>query len=407
MTRKVTRRQFAQYLRNGAIAAAFSKTIISEQALGAVPGKNLVIFSHPNGHKSWGLTQAAVNGTGMASRALLSEGMFYNTNGISHGGAANILRFNANQGGSFDIDLDQAMGIKTLRLAIDFNPNQNQDNMCRDANGQLGRIVDNPQKAFDDLFSDAAVITDPGMRQDIYAGKKSIIDHCLEDVRKIKSGLGSLGSLFDENLQALIELQEQILTLQSEAAEAATQEPPATQCANPQIQIPNGPSPQNYNAYFDVMSEIIYQGIVCNRTQVAVLQMSNAQSDMVFNFPGSPVNSNAGFHGGLVHGTNRGNDYQQIVSWYIGKVAGFANRLAMTTGDVLKDSAVVHLSEMGIADHSTRDIPFIVYGELGGAIQTGRRIQGNSSTSSFLKTVTDDMFGPVVGQGVTPMRGLA
>jgi hypothetical protein len=214
MKKKVTRRQFAKYLSHSAIAAAFFKTIISERALGAVPGKNLVIFSHPNGHKNWQLTRQAVMASRMANRALLCQGMYYNTNGISHGGAANLLRFQANQGGSFDIDLNKALGLKTMRVSIDFNPNQNADIMCRDANGQLGQIYDNPQQAFGQFFGASAEPVDPGTQNDIYAGRKSIVDHCLDDVNRLKSELGSMGSLFDDNMSALVDLQKEIVALQ-------------------------------------------------------------------------------------------------------------------------------------------------------------------------------------------------
>lgn len=403
MSRKVSRRDFARFLSHSAIAAAFGRALISERALGAVPGKNLVIFTHPNGHKNWQLTQNAVNSTGMGGRALISQGMFYNTNGISHGGGQNLIRFNANQGGSFDIDLAQATGAKALRMAIDYNPGQNSDNICRDANGQLGQVYLNPQRAFDDLFGASMLPIDQGQRQDIYAGKKSIVDHCLEDVNRIKSRLGSLGTVFDDNLAALVDLQKEITALQTAANEEAANNQAAMCQSN--IQVPNGTSQSNYDAYFNVMSDIMFQYLTCTQNQVAIFQMSNAQSDLIFNFNNSPVNTNQSYHSGLVHGTNRGFEYQEIIKWYIGKVAGFARRLA-DSNNILADSAVLHMSEMGIADHSTRDIPFIVYGELGGTIRGNRVIQGNTSVNRFLKSATDSIFGPVVGGGVNPMNGL-
>ena len=241
--------------------------------MGAVPGKNLIIFSHPNGHKNFQLTQQAINGSGMGNRALMIRGMSYNTNGISHGGASNLLRFQANQGGSFDSDLAKAVGAKNTKVAIDFNPNQNADIMCRDENGQLGQIISSPQKAFDSVFGLSANPVDEGTQNDIYGGKKSIVDHCLEDVNRLKNSLGSLGPLFDDNISALVDLQKEITLLQAEAEAAAEAETPAQCTAQTPIQFPNGAVNQNYDAYFNVMSEIIFQAIACTKMQTAVFQM--------------------------------------------------------------------------------------------------------------------------------------
>jgi hypothetical protein len=249
--------------------------------------------------------------------------------------------------------------------------------------GSAGAIPadDDPTSVFTRLFanvpdSEAA----KAELERVVAQRKSVLDVVAEDWKTV-DGRVSKGDQerLDKHLDLLRSLQDRIQV--GEVCEKPTE---------PTFTSGELGSDQSFPAITAAQMGTLAAALACDVTRVATLQFSGAQSGTVFNsFVDADWDNLADdYHHGLSHlsvGWEETPDATQaraqqalsnINTWFSAQIASFAELLAGYTepdgSTVLDNTAIVWVSEISEGPtHSFRDMPFVVLGDLGGALRAG------------------------------------
>lgn len=210
-----------------------------------------------------------------------------------------------------------------------------------------------PSLAFDSLFGSPSSkiqgsILDQvreqasSLRLQVSHGDRVKIDEYLTSVRDTEQRLQSLNKQSQE---------------ESPQVAAEGQRPPAGQ-------------PKDFREYAKLMCDIIALAFQTDRSRIATLLMSRDLSGQVYPFLNLKDDHHSYSH------SNTGPDYQAIVKFHVEQYAYLVDRLAkMQEGDatVLDNSCLMFISEHWNA-HNSRQVPVVLAGGIGGALQTGRSL---------------------------------
>ncbi len=237
--------------------------------------------------------------------------------------------------------------------------------------------IDNPRQAFDRLFSehdpDAAAAAARAAR------RLRIADAVQEQFRQVRRRVGRVDrERLDRHLAFLDDLESRI-------GDAAPHCEPASR---PDDQ------PSSYDAVpatSRAQIELIVNALKCDLTRVVSLQYSTGNYRIQFPWLGD---TNQGHQ--LGHETARGSEpvvdpndpektektrlWNNRIRWYMGEVAHLLRRLEETEdgegGNLLDSTAVLFCSENANSHHFLTRMPFVLFGNAGGAFQSGHRSFG-------------------------------
>lgn len=266
--------------------------------------------------------------------------------------------------------------------------------------GSQNAIVseDDPKKVFDRLFGNipSGEETLEALQQEVDQ-RRSVIDLVKDDFTDLKGKLGKADDeRLEKHLQLLSELEERIVV------GAYCDVPPEPTIDESQI--------HNNAAFPGILTsqmDLIATALACDVTRVATLQLSTAQSGTNYKalLPntsgwGQPTDT---YHHGISHDAVPTNQIggatatQQaavdkmsaIATWHAEQVAYLANALAaFDDGDgktVLDNTAILWVSEISEGpSHKFDDMPFVLIGDCGGALQTGHFAFNNDETHNNL-----------------------
>ncbi len=124
--------------------------------------------------------------------------------------------------------------------------------------------------------------------------------------------------------------------------------------------------------------DLLTAAFACDLTRVASLQYSNGPNQIRFPFLGSFGNDHRLSHAGpsdavsIEEWTARHIWYAEQLAYLLGKL----DAIAEGPGTMLDNTVVLWCSEIAVGNtHSHRDMPFLLAGSCGGAIDTGRYVQ--------------------------------
>jgi hypothetical protein len=410
MAPKIDRRTFARYVTNSMIGAALSRVFSETHAFGATASRKLIICMHPNGHMDFNTSMGALQagmGAGVAAKhGLFVSGLKNATNvGDWHGGEGAFLSFGTNgknQTASFFSTLPSE--------SIHFNAIKVGSAYGRDSQGGALDVFSSPSDAVKAVFAKSYTSINNFDSQKIESGKMSVLDPCLDDVKAIQNRLGSDKALFQDYLDALVELQKRTKPVDPETPPDPKNNPdmppmppppnPAMCNAQPMI---SGSSPHEIYASF---LEIAYHIVACDLRQVITIAFGDNQQDPFH----ATIHSNSFSDGGASF-----KDWTSGCQTRIGKLAA---KLAGGSTDYLQDSAIVYLSEGGAHfinnrfehAHPPGDIPCAIIGKLGGAItKTGMASANGGSTANLYRQLIDGVsdgkanLGPLKATGIMPL----
>lgn len=250
----------------------------------------------------------------------------------------------------------------------------------------LGTMND-PRAAFDRLFAGFDP-GEPSPLQRLRSARSSVLDRVADGY---DSMIGRVSAADRVTLQAHVEKLRE-LELRFAAGTGGGQG-----CAIPTYALPADYDP--HSSDFDDVGamaqiDLMVMALACDMTRVASLQFTDGDSNR-FPWLGIPIpdpnwpNFNpewGGWHGIFHISPDPARDHPEpraamiaAMTWYAQKFAYLVQRMAETPdgdGSLLDSSLVVWVSEFGDgAGHGADNIPVVLAGNVGGALQTGRHLQ--------------------------------
>ncbi|RYZ71828.1 MAG: DUF1552 domain-containing protein [Proteobacteria bacterium] len=387
MAPKIDRRTFARYVTNSMIGAALSRVFYETQAFGATGKKKLIICMHPNGHMDFNTSQAMIK-SGMdaavaSKHALFVNGLKNTTNvGDWHGGEGAFLSFGGN-GKNQTPSFFSTFGAESIH----FNAMKVQGVYPRDSQGGALDVFTSPADAVKNVFGKSFTSLNVTDRQAIDAGTISVLDPCLEDVKSIQNKLGSDKALFQDYLDALVELQKRTTVDPTDPNPPNPNPTPSPDiCKTAPVISGNSSHHELYNSFL----EVAYYVVACDLRQIITIAFGDNQQDPYHN---------------TIHGNSFSDGGKSFNEWISGcqtRIGKFANKLASGSTDYLQDSAIVYLSEGGAHmiggrfehQHPPGDIPCAIIGKLGGTFtKTGNASANGGSTANLYRQLIDGVSG--------------
>ena len=414
LVKKINRRSFLRHCSNGIIAGALGRTLMETQAFGQEGTLKLLLCTTPNGQFSSEATRqafsAAISPATLAANALFLEGMnnasTVNENGDGvgdwHGGESALFSFNTSKasGPSFYTALS---GLNKAYLGVDVGDRV----YARDSSGGQVTVQNDPGTALASVFGGSLLRLNSFDARLVQEGKKSILDPCLDDVKRLRRDLGRDGAMFDDYVYALNAMFKKFNPPEAGAgAGGGGVAAPGSQFEAPTCEknagINAGPSVAEKH---QGMLDVAYQILACDAAQVTVLSFLNNNSDPQHQF----IHSNGSNDGGQ--------RFKQFCDEAQGRIGGLVDRLANGGYNLLDRSAVVYMSEGGAHfinnrfdnQHPQHNIPCAVFGKLGGVVTQTGAVNVQGTNRNLWKAIADGMAGgnanlsDIGGGDVTPL----
>jgi hypothetical protein len=256
-------------------------------------------------------------------------------------------------------------------------------------------------QAFDRLFGGLVLGDDPATREAALRSQrlgKSLVDFLSGECGRLKTRLGPTEQQkLDQHLTALADLEKQIAPMAAGGADGGV----LTACPTSPIRpsASDFPELKRYfggEPYFDAITDahidLIALAFACDITRFATLYMGDLSYD------GNPLGLPADNHGSVAHtydaspvgangnavGSGTPSTWALLATfnrYAYGKVARMMDRL--TEYGVVDSTLVYASSDMGNpALHSTRNVPTVLGGGLGGKFRMGRRLKAPADCPS-------------------------
>lgn len=222
-----------------------------------------------------------------------------------------------------------------------------------------------PSQVFERLFGTSA---DAERRADQLRRRASVLDFVLEDSHRLERRLGAGDRQKLDAFQTSVrEIERRIQVARAEGDRAPT--PPEG------YQAPAG-VPRRFSDHIDLMFDMMLLAFQMDLTRVSSFAMANDGSNRTL----PEIDIREGHHHLSHHQNNEDmiEKIRRIDRFYLDRYAAFVQRLAATPeGDgTLLDNCMV-MYGCGISDgnrHNHEDLPIVLAGRAGGAIDTGRLI---------------------------------
>lgn len=265
-------------------------------------------------------------------------------------------------------------------------------------NTPIPKLTD-PATAFNLLFAGF----DPGATaeelQRIKSRRLSVLDHAIGDAQTLQAKLGTSDRIkVQEYLDSVRDLE---LRVQSESTQ-------------PQCELGEFDGTfSDFATHIRLMSDIMVKAMECDRTRALTFMMDNGGSNRDF----GDLGAGGGHHNISHHGDLQENfDKLKIIDrWEVERLAYFLQAMKDSPegeGSLLDNSVVFFGSEIADGNaHAHRNMPILLAGKLGGALNPGRHVQydGEPLASLFL-TLMDGLGMDVAtygDEGTGPLGGLS
>jgi len=269
-----------------------------------------------------------------------------------------------------------------------------------DATTPLPKITD-PGKVFDQIFAGTNPADSAAAAAKRRAYDKSVLDLVIGDVQSLMPKLGKTDNVkLQQYLDGVREVEKRITT----AAPAGAQCTPGTRPAtNP-----------DFPTRINLMSDLMVLAMQCDATRVISFMMGNALSGQTF--PDLGISS--GHHDISHHAGDATKIAQlaQIGQWEITKLAYLLTKMkAVTEGtsNMLYNSTLFFSSDISDGNrHNHDDMPIILAGHGGGALNPGRHLVFPTSmkekVSNLLVTTltTVGLVNPTLGDSTGPLADI-
>jgi len=339
-----------------------------------------------------------LNGLAMPSRdnaAVAGDG--HNKGVINMLTAIEMPNTQSSGGPSFDQKIAAAISsdsqrVQSLQLGVRIVYTDNNSKLIWGSDGIHKPAVEDPWKAYSILFdgyqpptTDTSTAAAP-----VYDMRKSVLDHALSDINRLRARLPSAAQLkLDEYQTSLRSLEK---TLGSTASLQAS-------CTVPNLG-------EQRNDYRDsgkqpdigaIQMDLAVAALQCDITRVVSLQWGNSNDQSQYEWLGINAYGHA-----LSHNTNYvdpdGEKKVKVVNWYAEQFASLLDRLEAVkegNGTMLDSTAVLWVSEFGESNgHASNNLLWLLAGNLGGQLKTGQVLDlGGDAPINNLFVTLQNAFG--------------
>jgi len=421
--KRLGRRRFLRGLGVGAAALPFVRLVANSRAdqAGLPPALRFIGVYHPHGiaaelfarrdgetETEFDLTvpdsplqpfdDPATYGRSFKDKVVVIEGLDVLSDTNAHNSAGTILTGSRIVGGDgglpWNSSIDQFLAVEnrlgdatlipSIALAVGGKQLSARETLSFGQGGvPISKIID-PAVAFDFLFRRAVVGADPAAQAEAARAQrlgKSLIDFARGDLQRLRARVGPFEvQKIDQHLDALRALEKK----RDAVSLPAGCTPPDRPASFPYLERYNGGEPY-FDAITDLQIDLLALAMGCDITRFGTLVMND------LSYAGNPLGLPEDNHGAMAHtysASALGSSGHPVgagdpATWRLlarfnryayGKVARLLQRLGEY--GILDSTLVYASSDMGNpATHSTRNVPTILAGGLGGKIRMGRRIQ--------------------------------
>ena len=435
------RRQLLRGMLAGAAALPFAS--MRSRAAGSGTAKRIIVFYHPDGvagrsqDGESSLWEARWDGrvvlseqleplAGWEDRCVFINGLqMGSTDEGSHPGGAKKLLTNVDGGNgmSFDQYLASTIGARSPFRHLYLGAMATVDGASGDkfisypSAGVSTAPEDDPRTAFARIFEGASI--EPGAPTNPDAEiARSVLDANLADLNDLRARLGMLEQRkLDVHLEALRDVERRL--------DGVTMPPVAT-CSDPSLSydVTDRFDPAMFPAILRAQIDVMVQAMACGMTQVGVIQGSHHTSELIMSRfmeaemydPGFDMRSHQASHYGARH--DRSNrlftDFIAQRRWWMTQFRYLLEQLDARPeedGTMLDHSLVLLCTEVSDGNtHSHHDMPFVLAGNGGGCVSTGRVLDtGGRRHGDLLSALCAAMGEPTAGWGYEssePLPGL-
>ena len=277
-------------------------------------------------------------------------------------------------GGGISVDqyLAQQIGQKTrfpsLELGVQVQASNVSSRMSYLGAGQPVPPEDDPRAVFDRVFSD--LITDPVALARRRVQRRRVLDAITEDHHALVRRLGGNDrTKLEHHLEALHEIDKRL-------------DAPGLlggACAMPSPgDVTDIYANDSFPEIGKLQMDLLVMALACDLTRVGSLQWTTTQTGKVFTWLGQ---SEA--HHQLSHSNPTDPENQAkliaISKWHAEQMAYLLSRMEAVpegTGTLLDNTLVLWCTDISVGQsHSRRDMPYVLAGGAGGALQTGRYLK--------------------------------
>lgn len=423
-----SRRQFIKKLSGAAIAAPMLNLTWARSVFAADAPKKVVFMYMPDGcipnrfhpsqtGTSFTLPDQTRELDSVKQHCVFPRGLTMYEGGSTHeGGAAKVLTGNNNQ--SMDYFLSQELGAATpfkginLGVASNFQSSSDKSTSYRTGNIPINPN-DNPINAFNTIFSGN---TGGGGQTNAQQRTQSILDANKGDLQRLRNLLGAAErAKLDSHAQAISEVEARLAAATGGACNTSGFNPGGFTVPNPDNGYPRQVHLEsNFETIAKLQMDIIVRALSCGMTRVASLSFSHAVSPL--HVEGLSSSNHDSSHYGN-NGSNAANVFSQYKRFYVRQFKYLIEALLNETdtdGEILlRNTLVVFYSELGDSNrHDHQDMPFILAGNAGGSLVTGRALNYNGDAHSKLLVSIANMMGVNInsfgytGHGLGGLAGL-
>lgn len=433
MPNHLSRRNFVRGLGSAAALAPLLSSLYASRAMAAAPKRVLIVYVpdgcipalwHPTGSEtSFTLPEMSQPLEKIKQHLIFLDGLTMYSGGATHeGGSAKVITGVSPQ--SLDVFLgDKISGnaaFRSLQLGVGATFENGSGSISYIGDKQQVNPDDNPLNVFSRVFGNVG----GGADADLAKRKKvSVLDAALGDLTSLQKVLGTTEKKkLDIHLDSLREVEARL-----------TGTAAALSCGMPTLDkrgfsvSPTDYYPKTYHKeelFKNVglmQMDLAVLALSCGATRVATLMWSHAVSPTHIRETGITTGNHDASHYGTPDSPNA-KSFVTLKRWFMEQFVYLIEKMANTPddgGSLLSNSVVLLCSELGDSNNHDHDrVPFVLAGQAGGALKTGRFLdyrgknRGKNEPHTKLLTSVARAAGVVVdsygytGEGTGTLAGL-
>jgi hypothetical protein len=277
--------------------------------------------------------------------------------------------------------------LKSLELSVSKLPVSVWTRLAYAGDNQPIPPEHDAQKVFARLFADQGAGQDDAALATLKAQRRSVLDTVADDYAALSKRLGTDDrQRIDQHLTAIREIEQRLDGTSTSGGDGCAQP-----SMPPSYESLEAMGNAGYPLMGKLMMDLMVTALACDRTRVISLMWEHAAENQRFPFIGADVE-----HHEAIHNSQFG-PVEKILTWFSEQQAyllGKLKEIREGDGTLLDNTLIFSTSEQSNGTtHRHDNMPFLLMGKAGGALETGRflRFGGSPSHNDLLVSMLNLM----------------